>query len=175
HLLYPGRRLCGPVRLLDIGIPAGVLDAIRPKVRRNGPDLFRAAFAAPDEEGHKYGRGHAVVVSGGLEATGAARLAARAALRVGAGLVTVASPGEALAAHAPALDAVMLRRADGPEGLAALLADPRRNALVMGPALGVGAATRLLVRAGLAARSRAVLDADALTSFEADAGALASL
>ncbi|WP_406857423.1 NAD(P)H-hydrate dehydratase [Alsobacter sp. KACC 23698] len=175
HLLYPGRRLCGPVRLADIGVPAGVLDAIRPRVRRNGPDLFRAAFVGPDEEGHKYGRGHAVVASGGLESTGAARLAARAALRVGAGLVTVASPGEAMAAHAPALDAVMLRQADGAEGLAALLTDRRRNALVLGPALGVGDATRLAVRAGLAAGCRAVLDADALTSFAGDAGALASL
>ncbi|GGH22234.1 bifunctional NAD(P)H-hydrate repair enzyme [Alsobacter metallidurans] len=175
HLLYPGRRLCGPVRVADIGIPASVLDAIRPLARRNGPGVFGAAFRAPDEEGHKYGRGHAVVVSGGIEGAGAPRLAARAALRIGAGLVTVASPGEALPIHAAALTAVMVRRYEGAEGLAGLLADKRRNAVVLGPALGVGAETRDMATAALRSGAHAVLDADALTSHEGDAQALAAL
>ncbi|PSC05769.1 bifunctional ADP-dependent NAD(P)H-hydrate dehydratase/NAD(P)H-hydrate epimerase [Alsobacter soli] len=175
HLLYPGRRLCGPVRVADIGIPESVLEAIRPQTRRNGPSVFGDAFRAPDEEGHKYGRGHALVVSGGVEATGAPRLAARCALRIGAGLVTVASPSDALAVHAAALTAVMVRRADTPADLAALLADRRRNAVALGPALGVGAETRERVATALRSGAHVVLDADALTSFEGEADALAGL
>jgi ADP-dependent NAD(P)H-hydrate dehydratase / NAD(P)H-hydrate epimerase len=175
HLLYPGRGLCGRVRLADIGIPESVLDEIRPAAFRNDPALFEAMVRAPDAEGHKYGRGHALVVSGPIDGTGAARLSARAALRIGAGLVTVASPGSALAVNAAALTAVMVRRSDGAEGLSGLLADTRRNAVVLGPAVGVGEQTRALVAAALASPAHAVLDADALASFANDSGGLASL
>ncbi|MDF2689197.1 MAG: bifunctional ADP-dependent (S)-NAD(P)H-hydrate dehydratase/NAD(P)H-hydrate epimerase, partial [Microvirga sp.] len=98
--------------------------------------------------------------------TGAARLAARAALRVGSGLVTVASPPEALGVNAAHLTAVMLRGCDGPEGLNTFLQDPRFNALVLGPALGIHAGTRAMVAVAVHARRGLVLDADALTSFE---------
>src|SRR5262249_52704085 len=91
HLLLPGRRHAGSVRVVDIGIAAAVLDAVRPCTFANGPELWGPAFPVPHSEGHKYARGHAVVVSGGLSSTGAARLAARGALRAGAGLVTIAS------------------------------------------------------------------------------------
>ena len=93
----------------------------------------------PRAEGHKYSRGHAVVVSGGLSTTGAARLAARGALRAGAGLVTIASPREALSVNAAASLAIMVRPVDGAGELAAFLADKRRNAVVLGPGGGVGA------------------------------------
>jgi hydroxyethylthiazole kinase-like uncharacterized protein yjeF len=175
HLLFPGRLLCGPVRVADIGIRDDVLVQLGPKQWRNEPALWRDLFAAPAADGHKYGRGHAVVVSGAEDATGAARLASRAALRMGAGLVTVASPAAALAINAAALTAVMVRASDGAEGLAALLADPRKSALVLGPGAGVGAETRSMVAAGLAAGPHVVLDADALTSFAGDAAALAAL
>ena len=90
--------------------------------------------------------------------------------------MTVASPSDALPAHAAALDAVMVRRCDGAPGWEDLLAaDPRRNALVLGPAAGVGDETRERVAAALAAGRHAVLDADALTSFGGDAAALAAL
>ena len=91
HLLLPGRLHCGPVDVADIGIPASVLATIKPQTFANDPALWGAAFPIPKPEGHKYSRGHAVVVSGGLSTTGAARLAARGALRAGAGLVTIAS------------------------------------------------------------------------------------
>ena len=175
HLLFPGRTLCGPVRVADIGIREDVLETIAPKQWRNDPVAWRAHFRAPLAEGHKYGRGHAVVVSGPVDGTGAARLAARAALRIGAGLVTVASPSSALAVNAAALTAVMVRASDGAQGLAALLADHRRNALVLGPAAGVGEETRAMVAAALAAGPHVVLDADALTSFAGDAAGLAAL
>ena len=96
-----------------------------------------------------------MVVSGGLSTTGAARLAARGALRAGAGLVTIASPREALGVNAAASLAVMVRPVDGAAELAAFLADKRRNAVVLGPGGGVGPAMREQVAAALAsARGR---------------------
>ena len=104
----------------------------------------------PAPEDHKYRRGHALVVSRRMARTGAARLAAGAALRAGAGLVTLLSPPDALAVNAAHLTAVMLRRIDGPEALAAALAEPRARAVAIGPALGTGPAERALVAAALA-------------------------
>jgi hydroxyethylthiazole kinase-like uncharacterized protein yjeF len=106
-----------------------------------------------------------VVVSGSVSFTGAARLAARGALRAGAGLVTLASPSDALAVNAAASLAVMVRAVDGPNELRRLLADQRLNAIALGPGLGVGAVTRGFVQAALDGERAAVLDADALTSF----------
>jgi NAD(P)H-hydrate epimerase len=173
HLLLPGRALCGEIVVADIGIPA---EAASTRLYQNGPGLWR--YPWPKQEGHKYGRGHCVVVSGGPTATGAARLAARGALRIGAGLVSVASPPNAVIVNAAHLTAIMLKRFDGAAELAALLEDKRLNAVVIGPALGVGGETRELVMAALrsgaagAAKRAIVLDADALTSFQDDPDAL---
>jgi ADP-dependent NAD(P)H-hydrate dehydratase / NAD(P)H-hydrate epimerase len=172
HLLLPGRLHCGPIDVADIGIPAGVLATIKPRTFVNDPSLWGSAFPLPKPEGHKYSRGHAVVVSGGLSTTGAARLAARGALRAGAGLVTIASPRDALAVNAAANLAVMVRPVDGATELAEFLADRRRNAVVLGPGGGVGPAMRDEVRAVLQSEAAAVLDADALTSFADDPEAL---
>jgi hydroxyethylthiazole kinase-like uncharacterized protein yjeF len=165
HLLLPGRIHCGPVSVADIGIPASVLAQIAPQTSENLPALWRESFPIPQLTGHKYDRGHAVVVSGPSWSTGAARLAARGALRAGAGLVTIASPREALAVNAATNLAVMVRPADGPDELARFLADVRLNALAIGPGVGVGEATCELVLAGLAGERAVVLDADAITSF----------
>jgi ADP-dependent NAD(P)H-hydrate dehydratase / NAD(P)H-hydrate epimerase len=175
HLLSPGRELCGRIRLADIGVPESVLRVIRPKAFANGPALWRAAFPRPAVRGHKYDRGHAVAVSGRATHTGAARLAARAALRIGAGLVTLASPVDALAVNAASLTAVMLAAANEASDLGALLDDPRKNAAALGPGLGVGPRARELAAAALEpgrSRNGVVLDADALTSF---AGAVEDL
>jgi ADP-dependent NAD(P)H-hydrate dehydratase / NAD(P)H-hydrate epimerase len=169
HLLLPGREYCGAVRVADIGIPASVLSEIGVNTWANAPALWLDAFPRPRLGGHKYDRGHALVVSGPLAHTGAARMGARGALRAGAGLVTVASPPDALAVNAAHLTAVMLLPFAGAGGLAQILSDRRKNAVLLGPALGVGAATRDLVAAALASGAAAVLDADALTSFEGDA------
>ena len=173
HALLPGRLHCGALHLVDIGLPASVLDVIVPRTSLNTPAAWLRDLPEPSLAGHKYARGHAVIVSGPMSQTGAARLCARGALRAGAGLVTVATPAEALPVHAAALTAIMTRVADGADALAGILADPRKNAVAMGPGLGVGAGTRALVRAALAAPDGAddappravVLDADALTSF----------
>ena len=165
HLLLPGRTHCGRVHLHDIGIEARVLDAIKPATFENAPSTWRDVFPWPAIGGHKYSRGHAVIVSGGVASTGAARLAARGALRAGAGLVTVASPGDALAVNAAALTAIMVRAVDGAGDLAAMLEDRRINACVIGPGGGVSEATRAKALAAIRAGSGVVLDADALTSF----------
>ncbi|SDM98371.1 NAD(P)H-hydrate dehydratase [Afipia sp. GAS231] len=165
HLLMPGRKHCGHVRVADIGIDALVLDEIRPQTFENVPEAWQQSFPVPGIDGHKYARGHAVAVCGDLTSTGAARLAARGALRAGAGLVTVASPRDALVVNAAALTAVMVRAVDTPVEFADMLNDKRLNAIVIGPGAGVGARTRDLVHTALSAKRSLVLDADALTSF----------
>ena len=175
HLLLPGRLHCGVIQVADIGIPASVLDAIKPSAFVNRPALWGRLFPRPRADGHKYSRGHAVVVSGGVSTTGAARLAARGALRAGAGLVTIASPREALSVNAAASLAVMVRPLDGAAELSAFLADKRRNAVVLGPGGGVGPAMREQVVVALASAAAAVLDADALTSFPENPAGLAAL
>ncbi len=168
HLLLPGRVHCGAVQVADIGIKPDVLARIRPRACANDPALWRAQFPIPRIDGHKYSRGHAVVVSGGMVTTGAARLAARAALRAGAGLVTIAAPSDALPIHAAATTAVMVRPVDGAGALQVFLADRRFNAVVLGPGGGAGPALRDQVLVALAGARAVVLDADALTSFADD-------
>ena len=119
-----------------------VLAEIQPQTFENMPQFWRKSFPVPQIDGHKYARGHALVVSGDIAATGAARLSARGALRAGAGLVTLASPRDALAVNAAALTAVMVRAIDTVVEFAELLTDKRLNACVIGPGAGVGERTR---------------------------------
>jgi ADP-dependent NAD(P)H-hydrate dehydratase / NAD(P)H-hydrate epimerase len=172
HLLLPGRNHCGQVELAQIGIRDDVLAIIRPAARENGPTLWGDKFPVPSVQGHKYSRGHAVVVSGGRAHTGAARLAALAALRGGAGLVTLATPRDALDINAAANLAVMVRPIDAATELEAMLSDPRFNAVAIGPGAGVGPHTQEMTLTALAGPRRVVIDADALTSFADDANLL---
>ena len=167
HLLLPGRGLCGHVTVAQIGIGAEVLATIRPRCHENGAVLWQARFPWPQLDGHKYRRGHAVIVGGGTM-TGAGRLAARSAARVGAGLVTIAAPAAALPVYALAAHAVILAKLDDPQDFSRLMEDPRRNAVLLGPGAGADQLTRLRVTAALAAGKRCVIDADALTVFADD-------
>ncbi len=167
HLLLPGRVLCGETVCADIGIPDAVLDDIAPSTFANGPELWGDRFPWPRLDDHKYSRGHAVV-AGGAEMTGAARLASRAAMRVGAGLVTVAAPPDAHAIYATALEHVIVKSVADADAFQALIADPRRNAVLVGPGAGVAASTRDAVLAALGGGKRTVLDADAVTVFRDD-------
>jgi hydroxyethylthiazole kinase-like uncharacterized protein yjeF len=164
HLLLPGRVYCGQTVVAPIGIAGAVLDPIAPDTVENHPSWWLDRFPWPDAADHKYSRGHALVV-GGAVMTGAARLAARGAARVGAGLVTVAAPKAAFSVYAAALTGVIVQPIAGLDDLKVLLADKRRNAALIGPGAGVGAETRDKTLAILAAGKAAVLDADALTGF----------
>jgi hydroxyethylthiazole kinase-like uncharacterized protein yjeF len=177
HLLLPGCLHCGDTLVAPIGIPAGVLELVCADVAANHPDWWRDDFPWPGPESHKYRRGHALI-AGGAVMTGAGRLAARVAARIGAGLVTVAAPETAFPVYAAALTGVIVQPIVGPgdaiDSFRALLADPRRNAALIGPGAGLGPETREKVLAILAAGKRAVLDADALSVFAGNPPALFS-
>jgi hydroxyethylthiazole kinase-like uncharacterized protein yjeF len=166
HVLQPGRSLCGEVVTADIGLqdPAGL------SLYENGPELWLDSFPWPSEASHKHSRGALIVVSGGMSHTGAARLAARGGLRIGAGLVTVLSPPDAVLVNAAHLEAVMLR-AFANDGELAAAADGA-DAAIIGPAAGVGSATRANVLALAASPAALVVDADALTVFREDPASL---
>lgn len=165
HLLLPGRLLCGELVLADIGIDEDVLADVAPTAFENAPALWGQFLPRPHLDTHKYVRGHALVTSGGPSSTGAARLAARGAARVGAGLVTVASPPNAVLVNAAHLTSIMLTPCANADALSKLLEDKRKNACLIGPGNGVGHATRENVLAALLSGAAMVLDADALTSF----------
>lgn len=162
HLLLPGRTLCGELVVGDIGTAPDALDGIAPMAFRNGPALWRQALRAPDATDHKYSRG-AVLIVAGSGMTGAARLAAAAARRAGAGLVSILAPDPATAAVLRAGEPGVIVR-EG-QSLGELLADSRVAAVLLGPGGGVTPALRAHVLAALESGRPAVLDADALTVF----------
>lgn len=171
HVLLPGRDLCGQIQVADIGIPASVLPALGAETWENHPQLWRAAWPWPQAGGHKYHRGH-VTVLGGPIMTGAARLTARSAQRIGAGLVTLAAPASAWVVYATALTGIMVLPLQEPDDFDRLLEDPRRNVVALGPGAGSASPTRSHVFAALATGRSVVLDADALTAFQGDPSAL---
>lgn len=165
HLLYPGRALSGAVEVADIGVDPAIVAGQHSSIVENHPALFAGQWRRLSWETHKYSRGHAAVISGPRLRTGAARLAATAALRAGAGLVTMLTPKDAADENAAHLTAVMIRAIDGANGVSSALGDPRFTAALIGPGAGAGEATRDHVLAILKSAAGAVLDADALTSF----------
>jgi len=164
HVLLPGRLNCGETLVAQIGIAPSVLDTVIPDTAANHPTWWLGEIPWAEAAGHKYRRGHALVV-GGAQMTGAARLAARGAARVGAGLVTVAAPEPAFPVYAASLTGVIVVPVGGIADLDALLADKRRNAALIGPGAGTHPETRDKALKILAAGKSAVLDADALTVF----------
>jgi NAD(P)H-hydrate epimerase len=157
HLLLPGRELCGRLEVCEIGVaPPGSGATFH-----NRPSLWLHHLPIPQARGHKFSRGH-LLVAGGADMTGAARLAARAGRRVGAGLTTLAAPTGMVDIYQQDAPGTLVKpQTAWPD----LLADHRVNAAVIGPGLGVGEATRRLALQALAASKACVLDADALTSF----------
>lgn len=165
HVLLPGRMHCGDVRVVDIGIPEAVLESIAPTRAANATALWARQFPWPQLDQHKYSRGHAVI-SGGPQMTGAARLAARAAMRVGAGMVSLAVPVDNAVVYKVALEGVIVRGLRDTAGFADVIEDPRVSACLVGPGNGVMPGTREQTLAVLRARKTVVIDADALTVFE---------
>jgi hydroxyethylthiazole kinase-like uncharacterized protein yjeF len=163
HLLLPGREQCGRIELADIGIPDSVLGAIAPATFANLPALWQLPRLTA--ESHKYTRGHVTVV-GGASMTGAARLAAEAARRAGAGMVTIAARGAAQVYRSDE-PGLLVSEAD----IATLLQDNRRKVWVCGPGLGPDEA-RSVFPALVAANRRVVADADVFSAFAGDPDAL---
>jgi hydroxyethylthiazole kinase-like uncharacterized protein yjeF len=164
HYSAEGLARCGSLRVADIGISAKVLDQVVPRAWRNDPAQWVALLRREGANVNKYSRGHLTIL-GGAAATGAARLAALAGRRVGAGLATIAAPREAMAIYQMAEPGNLVTEADDYAAFTHLLADERRNAFVIGPGSGVNDRTRGSVLAVLASRRAVVLDADALTAF----------
>ncbi|MEM8633296.1 MAG: NAD(P)H-hydrate epimerase [Pseudomonadota bacterium] len=195
HFLADGPAICGKLAVKSIGLtterslepaseaPGGARGIRLPKLTlypdmEQGPEEPHALFSPVlnrKMSGHKYDHGHVLVLSGGVGRTGAARLAARAALRSGAGAVTLAAPPAALTEIAAHSTSVMCRSVRDAEELSKLLADERFNVVCLGPGLGLGPREADLLEAALAAAPppgkgtylgqgrKLVLDADALT------------
>lgn len=172
HILLPGRALCGEVVVADIGTPIDVLDQIQPQTFVNAPPLWLDRFPWAKPSGHKYQRGHALIV-GGARMTGAARLAAKAAARM-TGVVTVACPPPAMPIYAVSLLGILIDPVESSAQFSALLEDVRKTAVLVGPGNGVGERTRACTMAALKSGKPCALDADVFTSFADNPPALIS-
>jgi len=164
HLLLPGRDLCGEVVVADIGIPHAVLGSLPIDTWENTPVLWREKLPQLATAGNKYSRGHALLY-GGYPMTGAARMAARAAARIGSGLTSIAVPEKAFAIYATALTSIMVQPLTQEQDFANLLKDPRYTAFSIGPGAGLSDATRERALALLHTSKPVVVDADAISVF----------
>ncbi|NOX73099.1 MAG: NAD(P)H-hydrate dehydratase, partial [Alphaproteobacteria bacterium] len=186
HYLSEGPLNTGKLVVVDIGLE-DTAKAIRKSELKAGRKVRRAAIIAKVRltfetyqvykgiRENKFTHGHALILSGAPGHGGAARLAARGALRIGAGLVSVACPPDALAEHAAQLNAIMVRAFDGAAGLAEVLSDDRISSITLGPGLGLTDATKALVEIALKSGKKCVLDADALSIYAGDESALFAL
>jgi NAD(P)H-hydrate epimerase len=171
HVLLPGRELCGDIVVADIGIPCAMLESLPIDTWENDPALWRTELPRAKSSSNKYTRGHALLC-GGYPMTGAARMAARAAARMGAGLTTIAVPDIAFSIYAAALTSIMVRPLTQDGDLARLLSDSRYTAFLIGPGAGVNDATRETALELLATARPVLLDADAITVFASRAAEL---
>lgn len=165
HALYPGRALCGRIRCADIGLHPDAIAEAGFSARLTAHYLSADLQEPMAPQTHKYRRGHAVVVGGGPERAGAGFLAGSAALRAGAGLVTMALPTAGLSGSLGVLPALMRAPCDAAGDLARLLDDPRHSVCALGPGLPPTEHTRQMVYAALQSQAVLVLDAGALTAF----------
>lgn len=191
HFLADGPETCGRLRIVDIGLrqwreaqadtgemrfPRTSLVTRKPLVKDRRSGWFcRLSDSAQKKSGHKFSHGHALILSGPATRSGAARLAARGALRIGAGLVTIGSPNGALAEHAAQLNAIMLTEIEDASDLCTVLKDDRISSLCLGPGAGLTDRTREMVEVALTSGRKIVLDADALSVFRSGPGELFDL
>jgi hydroxyethylthiazole kinase-like uncharacterized protein yjeF len=171
HALLPGRELCGDIVVADIGIPPSVFDSLSADCWENDPVLWRSELPYARPSANKYTRGHALLY-GGYPVTGAARMAARAAARAGAGLTTIAVPPAALAIYASALTSIMVQPLEPDGSLTRLLSDSRYTGFLIGPGAGVSDATLDSALALLRTGRPVLLDADAISVFASRTGEL---
>jgi NAD(P)H-hydrate epimerase len=164
HLLSPGRELCGELVVADIGISPEIIDELPVDTLENLPQNWLSKWPHPKAESHKYARGH-VLINGGYPMTGAARMAALAAARIGAGLTSVAVSEVAFPIYAASLTSIMVRSVSSDADFSALLADKRFTAHLIGPGAGADDQTRQRALTMLASGSPTVIDADAISVF----------
>lgn len=167
HALLPALDLCGEVIVADTGMYADVLDEISPTIAENNSALWRASQPKLEVQNNKFHRGHALIFGGPIM-TGASRLAARAAQRMGAGLVTLGCPPEAWEIYAKSLESVMVRPLRSGQDEAELLGNPKVTAILIGPGLGREVEAKDQILRVLPTGKQAILDADALSLFEGD-------
>jgi hydroxyethylthiazole kinase-like uncharacterized protein yjeF len=172
HVLLPGRDLCGEVVVADIGTVPAVFESPSIDTWENAPALWLADWPKVKSSGNKYTRGHALLY-GGYPMTGAARMAARAAARIGSGLTTIAVPQVAFPIYASALTSIMVRPLAQAGDLQHLLSDSRYTAFLIGPGAGVDDTTRTAVIEILGTGRPVLLDADAISVFASKAAELA--
>lgn len=166
HILLPGRSHCGTLHLCQIGIHSDIVKSIEIEAVLNTQELWFGHYPQLNLTGHKYSRGHTLAISGDLTNAGASRLMAGAALRAGSGLVTLASPTDALVANASQLTSIMLREANSINDIYDILSDQRFNCVALGPGLPPAENTCELVEAVLKQDRITVLDAGGLSCFE---------
>ncbi len=140
--------------------------------KKNTPDLWIGKLPWPNAHSHKYNRGYAIVNGGDWDQTGAAKIAAYCALRVGAGAVSVACTAKALPLYGTSFQAIMTKLVGNKAGFSKLIKDPRVSAVLLGPGNGINARTKSYVMEALRQKKPLVLDADALTVFSKTPGAL---
>ncbi|WP_172295361.1 NAD(P)H-hydrate dehydratase [Pseudoruegeria sp. HB172150] len=178
HRLFPGAGFCGALQVVDIGVGSYGDGSSSVELLTKDAVLFEledSPHASKSAFQHKYAHGHALILSGGPGRGGAARMAARGALRIGAGLVTIGCPPAAMQENAAQLNAVMLRGVGDVSALEKTLEDTRLNALCLGPGLGLTDDSKALIETCLKARRKTVLDADALTLIAGDPALFALL
>jgi len=163
HVLLPGKEYTGELHVFDIGVNG---DTVAPNYFLNTPSLWHHKFPFPGPHSHKYSRGHAIMMGGSPSTTGASRLTATAALRVGAGLVSITCSSETLPIYAASLTSVMTKLITKAKEFESLLEDQHTTAICIGPGSGVNERTRDHTLQILKHRKSVVLDADAITCFK---------
>ncbi len=169
HLLYPGKKICGEVSVVDIGIGQDCLKKIAPNIAENNPCLWMDKIPQYSFNKHKYSFGHSLVFGGIM--TGAARLSSLAALRVGSGLVSVLCSEKDQLVYALTSPSLIVRTIESGTDIISdiddVLSDKRINSLLIGPGGGRGDELKRTVQKLLNLKSRSiVLDADAISVFE---------
>lgn len=173
HVLYPAAGLCGEVIAAEIGFADFVESVSGGMLHLNDPALWLNKLRWPETGGHKHKRGRLGVVTGPIDGTGAARLAAQAGLRIGAGTVRMFCPPSALIVVATAVTSPLVAAFKDVHELLSLTEEVQ--AVVIGPAAGVNDTTRANVEALAKADRTLVLDADAITVFKGEADLLGGL
>ena len=165
HLLMPGKAYTGKLICKPIGLANLKENDIHLTVNR--PSLWYEQLPAPRLTDHKYNRGH-LLVRGGEEMTGAARLAAASARRVGAGMVTLACAPSVRQIYALSAPGLITTTLDKENSFKTRLLEKPKSAALLGPGNGVTKETRMAVLDTLDTKTPCVLDSDALTVFQKD-------